>query len=269
MRSDPTHEHEGGVRPVDPVDRMAPKARWAYELIMVTLAVAVIVLLTLPNRGWIRVANLTVWALFVIDYGVRLAGSGDRRTFVRTRVADLIAILPADAFRVARLARLARLVRLLRSWAVLWRSSRHIRGILQTNGLGWVLALSAGLVVAGGMAAWTVEPQIDTIVDGLWWSLVTVTTVGYGDISPQSGLGRVVAAVLMIVGIGAVGLLTATFATYFIVDHRADQHPHIEFVRSELERWDALSPWERRNLAEFLLTLCEDGGRTGQHSTRR
>ncbi|MBW3537795.1 MAG: potassium channel family protein [Actinobacteria bacterium] len=80
-----------------------------------------------------------------------------------------------------------------------------------------------------------------------------------GDISPQSGLGRLVAAVLMVIGIGAIGLLTATLATYFIEDRRVGQHPHIEFVRLQLERWEALTPQERRNVAEFLLRLSQDG----------
>lgn len=259
MHSSNAHEQRARARLVDPVDLLPSGLRWAYEIVMVTLAVTVIVLLSLPDRGWIRVANITVWLVFLVDYVVRLAASGDRRTFVRTRIADLIAILPAEVFRAARLARLARLVRLMRSWAVLWRLSRHIRGILQTNGLGWVLTLSAALVFTGGMAAWIVEPGIDTIADGLWWSLVTATTVGYGDISPQSGLGRLLAAVLMVIGIGAIGLLTATLATYFIEGRRLGQHPHIEFVRLQLERWEALTPQERRNVAEFLLRLSQDG----------
>lgn len=242
---------------VDPIDRMPAGWRWVYELSMAALAIVVVVLLALPNDQ-LRVVDIGIYAVFVVDYVTRLVMSGDRRQFVRTRVADLIAIVPADVFRAARLARLARLTRLMRGWAVLWRSSRHVRGILETNGLGWVLALSVGLVVAGGMAAWIVEPEIDSLVDGLWWSLVTATTVGYGDISPQSGLGRLVAAVLMVVGIGAIGLLTATFATYFIEDRRTSQHPHVEFVRRELERWDNLSPRDRRNLIALLGSLTDD-----------
>ena len=222
---------------------------------MVALAITVVALLVLPNDGRLRSLDIAIYALFVIDYGTRLALSGDRRRFVRTHIADLVAIIPADLFRAARLARL---VRLIRGWAVLWRSSRHLRGILGTNGLGWVLALSGGLIVAGGMAAWIVEPQIDSLVDGLWWSLVTATTVGYGDISPQSGLGRLVAAALMVIGIGAIGLLTATFATYFIQEQRTEQHPHIEFVRRELERWDDLTPRDRRNLITLLQGLTDD-----------
>lgn len=250
------------TRLVDPVDRMSSPLRWTYEIAMALLAIVAVVLLTLPTDHPVGFLDIVIYAIFVIDYGVRLTLSGDRRRFVRTRIADLIAIVPAEIFRIARLARLARLMRLVRAWAVLWRSTRHMRGILETNGLGWVLALSAGLVVAGGMAAWIVEPEIDSLVDGIWWSLVTATTVGYGDISPQSGLGRLVAAALMIIGIGAIGLLTATFATYFIDGRRTLQHPHVEFVRRQLEDWDRLSPREQRNLVALLAGLVNDANQT-------
>lgn len=133
-------------RMVDPVDRMTGRWRWTYELTMAALAIVVVVLLTLPSEDRLRTVDIAIYAVFVVDYVTRLMLSGDRRRFVRTRVADLIAIIPADVFRAARLARLVRLTRLMRGLAVLWRSSRHVRGILETNGLGWVLALSGGLV---------------------------------------------------------------------------------------------------------------------------
>lgn len=53
-------------------------------------------------------------------------------------------------------------------------------------------------------------------MDALWWSFVTVTTVGYGDISPVSSFGRVIAGLLMAFGIGFIGMLTGTIATFFI-----------------------------------------------------
>ncbi len=54
-----------------------------------------------------------------------------------------------------------------------------------------------------------------TFLDALWWSFVTCTTVGYGDISPSSMLGRIVAVLLMLFGIGLIGMLTGSITTYF------------------------------------------------------
>lgn len=236
-----------------------------YEGTMVVLALVVVWLLTVPDEAWARAANLTIWAVFVTDYGVRLAVADDRRRFVRSNIPDLIAILPLDFLRVARIARLARLTRLLRAGTVLWRVTKDIRGVLGTNGLGHVVLATAALVVAGGLAATAVEEQLGSFGDGLWWALVTATTVGYGDISPVTGPGRAVATVLMLVGIGTLGMITGSIATYFL-GHRRQQptNPQVEWLRDQLAGWDELGPDERRRLAAMLtgLAFYEGGGRT-------
>lgn len=236
------------------------RLRWAYEATMIALALFVAYLLTVPNEGWVNTANLVVWGIFVVDYGVRLALSTDRRTFVRRNIPDLIAILPLDFFRVARLARLARLVRLLRAGTVLWRASRDLRGIVGTNGLGYVLTVTVGVVLLGGVIIEAVEPDMGSLGDGLWWSLVTATTVGYGDLSPVTIVGRVVAGALMVIGIGTIGMVTGSIATYFIHGRRVEDRPtDVVYVSERLEAWADLAPTERRRLAVLLADCANDG----------
>ena len=248
-----------------PVANAKPRRLWwVYEAAMAALALAVVWLLTVPDEGWARAANLGIWAIFVVDYAVRLVIADDRRRFVRSNIPDLIAILPLDFLRVARLARLARLTKLLRAGAVLWRLTSDVRGVLGTNGLGYVVLLTGAVIVGGGSLAWAVEEQLGTLGDGLWWALVTATTVGYGDISPVTAQGRAVAAVLMLVGIGTIGMITGSIATYFLSHHRREPgNAQVEWLREQLAGWDDLPAVERRRLAAMLAGLAHEGDGNG------
>ena len=134
----------------EPVVMALGTGRWraAYEAMMIVLALAVVALLPMRDEGIVRVVNLSVWAVFVLDYFVRLALSTDRRGFVRRNVVDLVAILPADFFRATRVLRVARLFRVVRAGSILWRVTRDLRGVLRTNALGWVLAVSGAVIFA-------------------------------------------------------------------------------------------------------------------------
>ncbi len=136
----------GADQVLKPVANAKPsRLWWAYEATMAALALVVVWLLTVPDEGRARVANVAIWRVFVVDYGVRLAVADDRRRFVRSNIPDLIAILPLDFFRVARLARLARLTRLLRAGTVLWRITKDVRGVLGKAARISKLAIDAGL----------------------------------------------------------------------------------------------------------------------------
>lgn len=234
-------------------------ARWAYECTMIALALVVVVLLARPDRGVVRVANLTIWGVFLLDYLVRLGLAEDRRAFVRRNVPDLIAVLPLDFFRVARVARLGRLARLFRAGAVLWRASTNLRAILRTNGLQWVLAVATMTITIGGLVVWALDPEIASAGDGIWWAIVTSTTVGYGDLSPTAPVARGVAVVIMIVGVGTIGMLTGSIATYFTGEATAGDvaNPQVAFVRDRLAAWEELSPTDRRELAAMLAALAD------------
>lgn len=230
---------------------------WLYEGSMAAAALLVVWLLTVPDVGWARIANLSIWAVFAFDYAARLVLADDRRRFVRRNVPDLIAIMPLDFLRIARVARLARLVRVLRAGRVLWRISGHFRGVLGTNGLGWVLLVTVAIVLAGGLAAWAAEPSFDQFSDALWWAIVTATTVGYGDLSPETWQGRVVAVVLMLTGIGTLGMITGSIATYFVGRrHPVTRNPQVTMIQDQLDGWEDLPIVERRRLAAMLTALA-------------
>jgi voltage-gated potassium channel len=226
--------------------------KWAYEGVMVALAVLVVVLLPFENEGWVLAANLAVWAVFVLDYVTRLALSTDRRAFFRANIIDLLAIMPADFFRALRVLRLARLLRVVRAATVVGRVLREVRGVAHTNGLNWVLIVSAVTMAGAAVVVWLVEPTIESFPDAAWWSVVTTTTVGYGDLSPENPLARVVAVVLMLVGIGTIGMLTGSIATYFIGDGGGQEDPDVAHIRERLSDWHAMSDDERQRLAEML-----------------
>lgn len=236
------------------------QASTTYQLAFGALALVAVVLLILPETTVANAVNLTVWIVFVIDYGVALAVAPDRRRFLRTHVVELVAVMPLDFLRVARALRIVRLVRVLRIGVVLGRSARTLRGILGQNGLGRAVVAVSIVILLAGLAIWIVEPDIGSVGDGLWWAFVTATTVGYGDISPASLGGRLIALVLMTVGIGLIGLITASVATFFLrdTDSGPTESPHLTHLRGLLDRWHELESTDR-DAAVALLKQLADG----------
>ncbi len=228
-----------------------------WELVMGVLAIASVWLAVQPDTEFHHVASLTVWGVFAAEYLWRLLRARDKVAFVRSNLLDLVAVLPWDFLRAARLIRLVRVFRFLRGIEVLWRIGRHVTGILKTNGLAYTLGATALLIVGAGYVIQTVEPGITNPADGIWWSLVTATTVGYGDIAPKTQEGRLIAAVLMLVGIGAIGMITGSIATYFIGSH-GSSNAHVRHIQRQLDAWDEMSAEERRTIAHLVHALAHD-----------
>lgn len=235
------------------------RVRVLYDALMIGLALLVVALLLVEDTGWARTVNLVIWGVFVADYVGRLLLSTDKKAFFRANIVELIAIIPADQFRALRLLRV---LRLLRAVSVLSRVLHDLRGIRDTNGLGWVLLVTFGVISASAGTVRFLEPSITTWSDAFWWATVTATTVGYGDISPESAAGRVVAVVLMIVGIGTIGMLTASIATYFLGGVTKQSSPHIQHLQNLLTNWDELAPDDRRAAARLLAALAQEPSAT-------
>jgi len=134
-----------------------------------------------------------------------------------------------------------RLLRLGRAGLILTSALRRARELLTHHGLHFVLLSVLAIIGVCSAMEFAFEQHapgatIHNFGDALWWSIVTVTTVGYGDKYPVTAGGRGVAVVLMITGIGLAGVLSATVASYF-VGQRADKD--MTELRRRLDRIEA------------------------------
>ena len=94
------------------------------------------------------------------------------------------------------------------------------------------VALSLALVAA--VLEWLVDPGIGGFRDSLWWAIVTVTTVGYGDVIPTSSAGRVIAGFLMVAGVSAIPITTSLVVSVFVSRAQAQQRERDAETREEL-----------------------------------
>jgi voltage-gated potassium channel len=218
------------------------------------LPVLIIPLLT-PVHGTVAstfaVIDYSVWALFAVEYPAKLGLAPDKKHFFRTHILDLV-IVAVPFFRPARVGRLVNLGRLGRIGIVTADILDRGKKIMTHKGLQFVMLAVAVIVFAAAGLVSIAErsakgADIHDFGQGLWWAVVTVTTVGYGDRYPVTPFGQGVAVVLMLVGIGLIGVLTATVASYF-VDQKTDK------LEDRLERMEAL--------------LLELTGRAGSEQTR-
>jgi voltage-gated potassium channel len=157
------------------------------------------------------VAMLTAWALFGADYAVRWRLSGQRLSFLRTHWLDtLVLVLP-----------LLRPVRIVKVYEAVQRRHGQPRLSLHAR-----VAVYSGLSVtligfAGALAVYQAEhgapnATILTFGDSVWWVCSTLSTVGYGDVTPVTLRGRTIAVGLMGCGLGLLGAVTGSFSSWLL-----------------------------------------------------
>ena len=171
--------------------------------------------------------NWGIWTVFLVEYVVLFYFSKNKIEFIKSHKIELIIIifsfpivpegLESSGFlRFARLPRLLNGLRFFRLAALLNRFASTVKSIFNSKGLRFIVYATIGIVLFFGFLFYISEPAVQTYSDGLWWALVTITTVGYGDITPLTNLGRIIASALMIMGIGFIATITAAVSSYFI-----------------------------------------------------
>ena len=208
------------------------RARWNLPIL---LAAIVPLIVTSPQvRAVAIVVGLGSWLVFVVDLIMQRRIAHD---YLRTRNGriDLAIVLITFPYYlipgaggysallvVARLARVGRLL----------MATRGLRRFAAR--LGQVVTVAGVMLVVCSLAAYEAEhstnTEFGTVGDAFWWGIVTLTTVGYGDIVPKTTAGRLAGVALMVTGIAVLGVLAGTLASLF---HVGDSEEGASSVRSE------------------------------------
>jgi len=217
----------GKGQPRSPKDAAALRTFDARMGLPIMLA-AILPLVIAPSAGdWVGViVGVVSWLVFLADFVVH------RRRLVQypsTRLGRfdlLIVVITAPWFLLPGAQP--------GSWVVLLRLARLARVLMATRGarrlferLGGVALVALGMVIVGASVAYHAEhptnPEYATYGDSLWWAFVTLTTVGYGDIVPETATGRWAGVAIMITGVGVLGLLAGSLASFFQPSSDADE----------------------------------------------
>ena len=190
----------------------------------------VIVLETLPSmavyRHLLAVLESAFVATFTIEYLLRIivARRPFRFVFSFWGLVDLLAILPVylavgldlRTIRLLRLLRVFRLLKLARYSRAMRRFRRAFRSVVPELGVFGTTTLVVIFIAGIGIHHAEHEAQPDafaTVLDGLWWAVATLTTVGYGDVYPVTPIGRLWTVVVLAVGLGIVAVPPALLAS--------------------------------------------------------
>jgi len=204
-----------------------------YEIfigILSVLSIVNLVLLYLINDTGLDtvlfVMNALLSGIFLIDFTYRLftAESKTHYFFRNFGWADLLASLPFQQVKILRVFRLVRVFRLLRAYGV----ANVVRGLLRDRaGSALLTLLLMGILVLefGSLEILRVEQNatganITSASDALWYTIVTISTVGYGDRYPVTNEGRVVGSLIIVVGVGIFGTFTGYLANLFLAPSR-------------------------------------------------
>lgn len=263
------------------------------EVIIGVLAIVSIILVAIESLVavspdtliLIYIADLLICIVFAWDFIQRLRASKSKSHFMKTDGYEILAMIPAIALyalgtipTISVALRSLRLLRVARVILLLTRMKRmmSISGkFVQRSSLLALLGITVCIILIGAIAALVLDSgtenaKITDFSDAMWWSISTVTTVGYGDIVPTSIWGRIMGMVLMIVGIGVMtAFISEVSAT--LIELRMKRNPEnndfrtaiVSEIKSRIDNIDKLSESEVSLLLKSIQALRTKGESTG------
>ena len=237
--------------------------------LMLSLMLIIEIFIDIPGEvswAFYYIDNI-VRLIFIGDYFVRLAISKEKLKFLKKNIIDLLSIFSLRLYiRVVNITMLPSIIRgpiivkILKCIMLIIciiKFKIKVKDEIHKSRLNFLLVVSTIFIVIGAVAISLVEGI--SIGDALWWSFVTFTTVGYGDVLLKTNLGRSIGILLMVIGIGVIGVITTTLTLYLLGEKKKKTTTYKEKIINEvkemLDNFEDLSSEDIDNIAKILKSL--------------
>ncbi len=238
------------------IDALDDKIKQVLDAIIIILIITdlfLLILMTFINLPPLTVSMIIDFDLFVcivlfFEFIIKMRNEESKLKYMRKNWIDMVAMIPvdfllavtADYVGLIRFIRLVRLIRLVRVFVLLKKGQENIVDFLRKTKLVHGAIIFLFILSAGTVSFFLLEHSsngdVDSFDDALWYVIVTITTVGYGDISPTSVGGRIAGAIIMIAGVFFMSLLTASLASIMIEkETKEESDKTLEEMKSQME----------------------------------
>lgn len=228
---------------------MEEKISKTFELILTILILSDIILLTYVSfvnvsaqiMAIITYFDLCVVLILIPEFSYRLWKSEDKKQFLRSNWAEIPGMIPEIIVGpISVYFRYFRFIRIIKVLSLFKNNIRHFLAFLHETKLDYSLLLVIIILIAGSISFFIVETghnsSVDSVDDGFWYVLTTITTVGYGDVSPKTDTGRAIGVVMMFAGIGFMGLITGALASALIKQQEDKNDENIKKRLDSMEK---------------------------------
>lgn len=192
-----------------------------------------------------NIYDLYLWGFFIVETVVLTLLVSNKRGYLQGNWLNLIIIITGIPMLLGWPTHLGalRLLRIIIVFALLMHIGGRVKKMLSRSELAATGLASLIVIVMAGILMSSLEPNIDGPLEGIWWAWVTITTVGYGDVVPQTHTGRAFASIIIFLGLGLFAALTASFTSFFlsqreeqIISSEESAHKRLSAIESQLAR---------------------------------
>lgn len=197
------------------VSRMLLSILIILDLILITFTIVSDVPPSLYDK--ILIFDVFTCIILLFDFFRGFFKADDRIEYLKENWLELIASIPFDIILSPFM--MLRYLRLLKLFRVLFLVGEYFKVIgdfLKSTHLDEILAVLIVIIVGSTLGLFLVDPSMNNLFDNLWFVVVSITTVGYGDITPNSIYGKVLSLILLVIGVFIFSAITGAMSSYFM-----------------------------------------------------